>query len=144
MKLKSESASFYIISGILVVFLLLGAGCNFQKEVILNESLCVETQDGCDQIIKRETKLPTSFSSTYSNIEENQPDIQITLFQGEDLKIEGNRQIGTFNFPITPSPIAGESRIQITVAIDESKKLTLIAKDLETGRQEEISAGIVN
>ncbi len=144
MKLKTESAGFYITGSILAIFLLLCVGCNFQKEVILNESLCVETEDDCHQIIKRGTKLPASFSDTYSTIEERQPDIQITLFQGEDLKIQGNRQIGTFNFPITQSPIAGESRIQITVTIEESKKLTLVAKDLDTGRQEEIAAGIVN
>jgi molecular chaperone DnaK len=143
-KLEGRKYDFFKVSAILAISLILFAGCNPKKEVILNESLCVETKDGCDQIIKQRTKLPTSFTETYSNMEENQSDIEITLYQGEDKNLEGNRKIGTFNFPITPSPNAGESRVQITVTIDESKRLTLIAKDLETGRQEEIVVGIVN
>ena len=77
-------------------------------------------------------------------MEAEQDSISITLYQGENSKEEFNRLIGTFQLPIKKAVGVDEAQIQATFIIDQMKKLTIVVKDLETGRQDEILAGIVN
>jgi len=144
MKLKLKKTFIFIFSSISVISLALLFGCGKADEERLNESICVLTKDECTRIFSRGAKLPASFSDTFSNSEPEQKSVQITLYQGEDSRAESNRLIGRFEMPIKQVRQAGEARIQVTIVIDQSKKLTIVAKDSESGEQKEILGGIVN
>lgn len=131
---------------LLIFFLLIFIfGCNKTENLTLNESICVESiNEKCSQMIKKGAKLPTSFSSEYTNSEDNQDELSLSIYQGESKKIDSNRLVGVFRFPLTQPNKSGEEKVQITIVIDASKQFTLIIEDLKTGKQKEIFGGIVN
>lgn len=126
---------------LLINFALLLGGCSSANEKQLTESICIETSEGCTRVISKGAILPTSYSEEYSNHEADQDQIGIMLYGGEDSKTESNRLIGEFHIPIRPPANAGDARVQVTILIDASKKISIIAKDLDSGRQDEFMAG---
>lgn len=142
MKIRTKEIHSYLVFNLLLTSVFLLVGCNRAEEKQLSESICLETSEGCTRIISRGTKLPTSVSEEYSNHEPGQDQIGILLYGGEDSKPESNRFIGEFNIPIRPTANAGEARVQVTILIDAAKKISIVAKDLESGRQDEFLAGL--
>ena len=102
-------------------------------------TLSVETSDGfADNIIKRNTAIPTSSMKIYTTAEDNQDNIVIKVLQGERLYAKDNYLIGEFILDgILPAP-KGSPQIEITFAIDVNGILNVTAKDQRTKKEKSL------
>ena len=102
-------------------------------------TLSVETSAGlADNLIKRNTTIPTTATKIYTTAENNQDNIGIRVVQGERLYAKDNVLIGEFILDgILPAP-KGVPQIEITFKIDVDGLLEVTAKDLKTKRENTI------
>ncbi|MDX2197346.1 MAG: molecular chaperone DnaK [Phycisphaerae bacterium] len=102
-------------------------------------SLGVETMGGVMTVmIPRNTTIPTSKKETYSTAADNQPAVDIHVLQGERKMAMDNRTLGQFQLSgIRPAP-RGTPRIEVTFDIDANGILNVSAKDLDTGKEQNI------
>jgi molecular chaperone DnaK len=102
-------------------------------------SLGVETKGGVfTKLIPRNTSLPTLRKEVFTTAEDNQPSIQIKVFQGEREIAEDNRWLGTFELTgILPAP-RGVPQFEVTFDIDANGVMHVSARDLGTGREQSI------
>ena len=103
-------------------------------------SLGIETLGGiCTRMIERNTAIPTSKSQVFSTAADNQPAVTIRVFQGEREMAADNKLLGTFELTdITPAP-RGVPQIQVTFDIDSNGIVHVSAKDLGTGKEQNIT-----
>lgn len=98
-------------------------------------TLSVETSDGmANNIIKRNTTIPTSESKIYTTAEDNQDNIEIRIVQGERLYAKDNVLIGDFTLDGILPARKGVPQIEITFKVDVDGILEVTAKDLKTQR----------
>ncbi|MGH7145129.1 MAG: molecular chaperone DnaK [Planctomycetota bacterium] len=105
-------------------------------------TLGVETKGGIiAPIIERNTTIPTKKSQTFSTAADNQPAVDIKIFQGERKMsdAEGNRLLGKFTLQGIPAAPAGMPQIEVTFDIDANGILNVSAKDLGTGKEQNIT-----
>ncbi len=103
-------------------------------------SLGIETAGGvCTKMIERNTTIPTKKSQVFSTYADNQPAVDINVLQGEREFARDNKQLGTFRLDgIAPAP-RGIPQIEVTFDIDANGIVHVSAKDLGTGKEQNIS-----
>ncbi len=103
-------------------------------------SLGIETAGGiCTKMIERNSTIPTKKSQVFSTYADNQPAVDINVLQGEREFARDNKQLGTFRLDgIAPAP-RGIPQIEVTFDIDANGIVHVSAKDLGTGKEQNIS-----
>ncbi|MDD3153431.1 MAG: molecular chaperone DnaK [Victivallaceae bacterium] len=103
-------------------------------------SLGIETMGGvATKLIERNTTIPTRKSEIFSTASDNQPSVDIHVLQGEREMASANKSIGRFRLDgIAPAP-RGVPQIEVTFDIDANGILHVTAKDLGTGKEQQIT-----
>ena len=103
-------------------------------------SLGIETFGGVStKIIERNTTIPTKKSQIFSTATDNQPSVQVNVLQGEREMAANNKSLGIFNLDgIAPAP-RGIPQIEVTFDIDANGIVSVSAKDLGTGKEQNIT-----
>ncbi len=103
-------------------------------------SLGLETMGGvCTKIIERNTTIPTKKSQIFSTAADNQSAVDINVLQGEREFAKDNKQLGMFRLDgIAPAP-RGIPQIEVTFDIDANGIVHVSAKDLGTGKEQNIT-----
>ena len=103
-------------------------------------SLGVETMGGVmTKIIERNTTIPTKKSQIFSTAADNQTQVEVNVLQGEREFARDNKQLGLFALTgIAPAP-RGIPQIEVTFDINADGIVTVSAKDLGTGKEQNIT-----
>ena len=113
------------------------------KDVLLLDvtplSLGIETMGGVmTKLIEANTTIPTRKSEVFSTASDNQPSVQINVYQGERPLVRDNKQIGMFHLDGIPAAPRGVPQIEVTFDIDANGILNVSAKDKATGKEQNI------
>ena len=103
-------------------------------------SLGIETLGGVmTALIQRNTTIPTKKSETFSTAADNQPSVEVHVLQGERSMARDNRTLGKFHLDGIPPAPRGVPQIEVTFDIDANGIVNVSAKDLGTGKQQQIT-----
>ena len=113
------------------------------KDVLLLDvtplSLGIETKGGVfTKLIERNTTIPTRKSEVFTTAEDNQPEVQVHVGQGESEMIGFNKTLGKFNLTGIPAAPRGMPQVEVTFDIDANGIINVSAKDLGTGNEQQI------
>ncbi len=119
------------------------------EEVILLDvtplSLGIETLGSVmTKLIPRNTTVPTRKTQIFSTASDNQPAVSVHVLQGERELSKDNRTLGRFDLVGIPPAPRGVPQIEVTFDIDANGIVKVSAKDLGTGRQQEIAIKVAS
>ncbi len=119
------------------------------EEVILLDvtplSLGIETLGGVmTKLIARNTTVPTRKTQIFSTASDNQPAVSVHVLQGERELSKDNRTLGRFDLVGIPPAPRGVPQIELTFDIDANGIVNVSAKDLGTGRQQQIAIKVAS
>ncbi len=103
-------------------------------------SLGIETEGGIfTKLIERNTTVPAKKSNIFSTAADNQPGVDVQVFQGERPMANDNKKLGNFKLDgIEPAP-RGMPQIEVSFDIDANGILHVSAKDKKTGKEQKIT-----
>ena len=115
-----------------------------KKDVLLLDvtplTLGIETMGGVmTSLIERNTTIPTTKSNVFSTAEDNQPAVDIMVYQGERPMARDNKLIGNFKLDGIRPARRGQPRIEVTFSIDVNGIVSVKAKDLDTQKEQQIT-----
>ncbi len=103
-------------------------------------SLGVETMGGVmTKMVDRNTTIPTRKTEIYSTAADNQTSVEIHVLQGERQMAQDNKTLGKFQLTGIPAARRGVPQIEVTFDIDANGIVNVSAKDLGTGKQQQIT-----
>ncbi len=103
-------------------------------------TLGVETEGGVfTRMIERNTTIPTRRSEIFTTAADNQPEVEIHVLQGERAMAGDNKSLGRFKLPGIPPAPRGIPQIEVTFDIDANGIVSVSAKDLGTGKSQQVT-----
>jgi len=103
-------------------------------------SLGIETMGGVmAKLIQKNTTIPTKHSQVFSTADDNQPAVDIKVFQGEREFVQHNKLLGEFKLEGIPPARRGQPQIEVTLDIDANGIMNIKAVDKGTGKENKIT-----
>ena len=114
------------------------------KDIVLLDvtplTLGIETMGGVmTPLITRNTTIPTTKSQVFSTAADNQPAVDVVVYQGARPMAHDNKMLGHFKLDGIRPARRGEPRIEVTFSIDVNGIVNVKAKDLDTQKEQQIT-----
>ena len=119
--------------------LLLGAAADIQLLDVTPLSLGLETLGGVLTVmIPKNTTIPSKKTEIFTTAADNQPSVEVQVFQGERPMARDNKQIGNFHLDGIPPAPRQTPKVEVSFDLDANGVLSVSAKDLGSGKQQQI------